>query len=111
MAPKSSGWGEISLRLQRSEIELTERLKNLSNEKANIYKERLMKVQKELINFDSKRTEPIEVARLITKVLAVRKPKVRYQTGHMSKLGAFLENLPQWWVDFIMERREISGTK
>jgi len=40
------------------------------------------------------------------KVLMVKKPKTRYQIGHMSKLGAFLENLPQSWVDSIMERRE-----
>jgi len=93
--------------VQRSEKELTERLKNLSNEKANIYKERLQKVQKELIKFDSKRTESIEVAELIAKVLAVKNPKTRYQIGYMSKLGAFLEKLPQSWVDSIMERREM----
>jgi NAD(P)-dependent dehydrogenase (short-subunit alcohol dehydrogenase family) len=60
----------------------------------------------DLAKFDSKRTEPTEIAKLIAKVLIVKKPKTRYQIGHMSKLGAFLEKLPQSWVDFIMGRRE-----
>lgn len=29
----------------------------------------------------------------------------------MSKLGMFLETLPQSWVDFIMEKRELSAIK
>ena len=58
------------------------------------------------IEFDAHRTEPIEVAKLIAKVLEVKKPKVRYQIGYMSKMGAFLEKLPQSWVDYIMEKRE-----
>ena len=94
--------------VQRSEKELNEKLKNLSSEKIDIYKDRLMKVQKELTKFDSKRTEPINVAKLIAEVLMAKKPKMRYQIGHMSKMGAFLEKLPQSWVDSIMERREIS---
>lgn len=97
--------------VQRSDREFTERLKNLPGEKADIYKERLMGVQKELKKFDSKRTEPIDVARVIAKVLMAKKPKMRYHIGYMSGLGAFLEKLPQSWVDYIMERREMSGKK
>jgi NAD(P)-dependent dehydrogenase (short-subunit alcohol dehydrogenase family) len=90
----------------RSEKELAEKLEKMPKEKSDIYKARLEKVLKDQEKFDSKRTDSIKVAKLIGKVLAVKNPKTRYQIGHMSKLGAFLENLPQVWVDFIMERIE-----
>jgi NAD(P)-dependent dehydrogenase (short-subunit alcohol dehydrogenase family) len=90
----------------RSEKELAERLETMPKEMSDIYKARLEKVLKDQAKFDSKRTEPTEVAMLIANVLAVKNPKTRYQIGHMSKLGAFLEKLPQLWVDSIMEKRE-----
>lgn len=73
---------------------------------SGIYKSRLEKVLKDQEKFDCKRTEPVEVARLIAQVLELKKPRTRYHIGHMSRLGAFLENLPQSWVDAIMARRE-----
>jgi NAD(P)-dependent dehydrogenase (short-subunit alcohol dehydrogenase family) len=93
--------------VERSEKELAARLGNMSKEKSAIYKSRLEKVLKDQEKFDSKRTEPTEVAKLIAKVLMVKKPKTRYQIGHMSKLGAFLEKLPQSWVDSILMVRFI----
>jgi NAD(P)-dependent dehydrogenase (short-subunit alcohol dehydrogenase family) len=91
----------------RSEKELAERLDKMPKEKSDIYKSRLEKILKGQEKFDSKRTEPIEVAKLIAYVLVVKNPKTRYQIGHMSKLGALLEKFPQSWVDFIMEKREM----
>ncbi len=70
------------------------------------YKNSLSKFIDEQVKFDAERTEPTEVAKLIGKVLKVNKPKVRYQIGHLSKMGAFLEKLPQSWIDYIMEKRE-----
>jgi NAD(P)-dependent dehydrogenase (short-subunit alcohol dehydrogenase family) len=90
----------------RSEKKLAVRLEKLSKEKSDVYRTRLEKVLKDQEEFDSKRTEPAKVAELIAKVLLEKNPKTRYQIGHMSKLGASLEILPQLWVDFIMERRE-----
>jgi NAD(P)-dependent dehydrogenase (short-subunit alcohol dehydrogenase family) len=90
----------------RSEKELAVRLGKMAKEKSDIYKARLEKVLKDQVKFDSKRTEPIEVAKLIRKVLLLKNSKTRYQIGHMSKLGALLENLPQSWVDSIMAKRE-----
>jgi len=97
--------------VQRSENELATRIKNMPHGRMDIYKARLEKVLRDQVKFDSKRTEPTEVAKLIASVLAEKKPKTRYQTGHMSKMGSFLEKLPQSWVDFIMERREIKSLK
>jgi NAD(P)-dependent dehydrogenase (short-subunit alcohol dehydrogenase family) len=90
----------------RSEKELEARVENMPKEKSAIYKSRLEKVLKDQEKFDSKRTESTEVAKLIGKVLTIKNPKTRYQIGYMSKLGAFLEKLPQSWVDSIMEKRE-----
>ena len=72
----------------------------------DIYKSRLVKLEKDLKKFATKRTEPEKVAELIARVLSMNKPKVRYQIGYMSGLGAFLEKLPQSWVDYIMGKRE-----
>jgi NAD(P)-dependent dehydrogenase (short-subunit alcohol dehydrogenase family) len=91
---------------KRTENNIIEQLRNCSKERLDIYESRLVKLEKELKKFAVKRTEPEKVAELIAKVLSMKKPKVRYQLGHMSRLGAFFENLPQSWVDFIMGERE-----
>ena len=48
---------------------------------------------REQIEFNTHITEPTEAAKLIAKVLEVKKPKVRYQIGDMSKMSALLEKL------------------
>jgi len=90
----------------RTETKLAEMLKSWPADKLDIYKDRLLKLQQNLGHFSSKRTDPEKVANLISKVLNTRNPRVRYQIGHMSGLGALLEKLPQSWVDFIMGKRE-----
>lgn len=91
---------------ERTEDNLTAMFNNWSKEKLDIYKNRLIRVQKDSKQFDTKRTNPEKVAILISKVLSADNPRVRYQVGYMSGLGAFLEKLPQSWVDFIMGKRE-----
>ena len=91
---------------EKSINQLKKKLNEWPPDRLAPYKKRLLKFIDEQVKFDEKRTEPIEVAKLIEKVLKVKKPKVRYQIGHMSKMGAFLEKLPQSWVDYIMEKRE-----
>ena len=57
-----------------------------SKEKSDIYKERLLKLQKDLKQSDAKRTEPEKVAILIAKELLKKSPKVRYRIGYI-RLG------------------------
>ncbi len=91
---------------EKSISQLKKKLNEWPSERLAPYKSRLLKFIDDQVKFDLKRTEPIEVARLIGKVLEVKKPKVRYQIGYSSKKGAFLEKLPQSWVDYIMEKVE-----
>ncbi|MGA2823313.1 MAG: SDR family NAD(P)-dependent oxidoreductase [Bacteroidales bacterium] len=91
---------------KRTENNIIEKLKDCPNKRIGIYENRLDKLEKELKKFTAKRTEPEKVAILISKVLSTENPKVRYQVGYLSGLGAFLEKLPQSWVDFIMGKRE-----
>jgi len=91
---------------ERTYDNLTVMFSKWPKEKLAIYKDRLIKVQNDLRQFDTKRTDPERVAILISKVLNARNPRIRYQVGHMSGLGAFLEKLPQSLVDFIMGKRE-----
>ncbi|MGA3015159.1 MAG: SDR family NAD(P)-dependent oxidoreductase, partial [Bacteroidales bacterium] len=86
--------------VHRSEIELEEKLKNLPPGMAGLYQNRLQKVLSQNQKFDLNRTESVDVAKLIAKILATKNPKTRYHIGKMSGLGAFLEKLPQSWVDF-----------
>lgn len=91
---------------ERTEDTLAAMFNNWPKEKLDIYKNRLVKVQRDLKQFSAKRTDPEKVAILISKILSADNPKIRYQVGYMSGLGAFLEKLPQSWVDFIMGKRE-----
>jgi len=91
---------------KRTENNIIEKLKDCPKERVDIYESRLVKLEKDLKKFATKRTEPEKVAELIARVLSMNKPKVRYHLGYMSRLGAFLEKLPQSWVDYIMGKRE-----
>ena len=91
---------------KRTENNIIEKLKDSPKERVEIYESRLVKLEKGLKKIATKRTEPEKVAELIAKVLVMNKPKIRYQLGYMSNLGAFLEKLPQSWVDYIMGKRE-----
>ena len=91
---------------ERTEDNLSDMFNNWSKEKLDIYRNRLIKVQRDFRQFSAKRTDPEKVAKLISKILSADNPRVRYQVGYMSGLGAFLEKLPQSWVDFIMRKRE-----
>ncbi len=91
---------------KRTETNIVEKLNYCPKERLEIYKSRLSKLEKDLKKLAGKRTEPEKVAELIAKVLRISRPKIRYQVGYMSSLGAFLEKLPQSLVDYIMRKRE-----
>lgn len=90
----------------RTENHLSEMLDTWPKERSAIYRHRLIELLKNLKRFNAKRTEPEKVASLVSKVMTARNPRVRYQVGHMSGLGAFLEKLPQSLVDYLMGKRE-----
>jgi len=75
----------------------------LQHPKADLYRSRLEKWSKEMAVFDKKRTEPVEVARVVQKALCARRPKQRYSIGYMSGIAGFLESLPQPLTDFLLK--------
>ncbi len=91
---------------KRSIEQLKQSMSEWPPERLAPYKDRLLQFIQDQVKFDLYRTESIEVAKLVAKVLRINKPKVRYQIGYLSRMGAFLEKLPQSWVDKIMEKRE-----
>ncbi|MGA1978251.1 MAG: SDR family NAD(P)-dependent oxidoreductase [Bacteroidales bacterium] len=91
---------------ERTENRLSEMLNIWPEDKSSFYKNRLLKFLQDSKKFGVKRTNPQKVADLVFKILTARKPRIRYRTGMMSGMGAFLEKLPQSWVDFIMMKRE-----
>ena len=60
---------------------------------------------RDIAEFDKKRTEPEEVAKVILKALSADKPKRRYSVGHMAGAAALLESLPQPLADSILKAR------
>lgn len=91
---------------KRTEQNIINQIKGFPEDIIDIYRSRLTKTENDLKKFGTKRTHPDKVAQLIAKVLISKNPRVRYQVGHMSKMGAFLEKFPQSWVDKIMMKRE-----
>ena len=80
-------------------------LQQWPRERLDLYSEALNKELKELNAYDAKRTEPVEVAKVVQRALELDHPRRRYQIGYLSWAAALLEVLPQSWADAIMARR------
>jgi len=91
---------------EKTARELEKNLQHWPEEKLVLYRDTLLKEREELSAFDEKRTPPREVARVIFKALTARKPRRKYLVGHMARAAAFLEYLPQTWVDYVMAKRK-----
>jgi len=89
----------------RGARELEEDFRQWPRERLDLYAETLQKEQAELSEFDTRRSDPEVIARVVHTALIAPRPKRRYQVGYMSGLAATLEYLPQSLVDWIMERR------
>jgi len=87
---------------------LKEAISKWPEEKYKLYEKALEKEIIEQQEFDKKRTDPIEVAKIVYRALIDRKPKRRYRVGYMSGFAGFFELFPQTIVDYIMEKRSIT---
>jgi len=85
--------------------DLDENIKKWRGEKYELYAKALEKTRKEFEEFDKKRTDPLEAAKVVYRALIGKKPKRRYRVGHMSALAAFFELFPQTIIDYMMERK------
>jgi NAD(P)-dependent dehydrogenase (short-subunit alcohol dehydrogenase family) len=74
-------------------------------ERSALYEPAMRRWQDDMAEFDAKRTEPERVAGVIFEALYAGEPKRRYSIGHMARMAAFLEALPQPAVDWILARR------
>jgi NAD(P)-dependent dehydrogenase (short-subunit alcohol dehydrogenase family) len=77
----------------------------LQHPKAELYRQQMRQWAKEMAEFDTKRTEPEAVARVVLQSLQARSPRRRYRVGYMSGPAAWLEALPQGWTDAILKMR------
>lgn len=74
-------------------------------ERFALYADSLRREQAELARFDERRSEPVEVAKVVARALDAARPRRRYRIGYLAGFAALLEYLPQTWVDAIMARR------
>ncbi|HVP20252.1 MAG TPA: SDR family NAD(P)-dependent oxidoreductase [Anaerolineaceae bacterium] len=105
-------WGIPCIQVRCGGIKTTKGLQTtteaaaiLQHPRGDLYRERLDKWARDMAEFDEKRTEPEQVARLVGKVLLTSHPRRRYSIGHMSTAAAFLEILPQSLTDAILKAR------
>ncbi len=90
--------------VERSYHELEENLKIWPPEKLSYYAEALGKIKQNFELYDKKRTDPVEVAKIIEKAVSDIKPRKKYRVGHLSLLSGLLENLPQDAIDALMPK-------
>ncbi len=90
---------------KRTEAELEQAFARWPSDRVVLYEEKLRNEAFNQEGFNSKRTDPVEVAEIVHTALTAARPKRRYQIGYLSGLAALLELLPQGWADAIMERR------
>ena len=91
--------------VEKSYKQLEEFFQHWSKEKVSLYADILKREIEKLKKFDKKRTEPIEVAKIVYKALCVKNPKSRYKIGYMSGLSTMFEYFPQTFIDYIMAKR------
>jgi NAD(P)-dependent dehydrogenase (short-subunit alcohol dehydrogenase family) len=91
---------------QRIEKYFSEMFDHWPKEIVNVYKDRLIRLRKDMELFNKRRTDPEKVAMLVYEILNKKNPKTKYQVGYMSNLGSFFEKLPQSWADFVMKKKE-----
>jgi NAD(P)-dependent dehydrogenase (short-subunit alcohol dehydrogenase family) len=68
-------------------------------EKLKLYFGALKETKDKYKSYDNKRTEPVEVAKIVYTALSAEKPRKKYRIGYLSGLSAFLEYLPQNLMD------------
>jgi NAD(P)-dependent dehydrogenase (short-subunit alcohol dehydrogenase family) len=77
----------------------------LRHPNAELYRRALEDWGREMAAFDARRTDPVEVARTVERALLALRPRRRYAIGHMARLAAILEALPQPLADAILATR------
>lgn len=89
----------------RTTSDMKELLQNAAPERGALYEQALWKWEKDMAEFDEKRTEPKQVAEVILKVLSARRPRRQYSVGYMAGAANILESLPQSLADSILKMR------
>jgi NAD(P)-dependent dehydrogenase (short-subunit alcohol dehydrogenase family) len=90
--------------VEKSARELNEALERWTPEQQTLYSRAIQRLQERLTKFDTNRSEPEAVARIVYRALSTRKPKRRYQVGHGSNTMAMLHFMPQSVIDYVFSK-------
>ena len=80
-------------------------LRKASPSRISLYEDALRIWEKEMGEFDKKRTEPEAVAKTVLRALVAKRPRLKYSIGHMANAARFLEAMPQSVGDRILKMR------
>lgn len=89
----------------KNDRELEEAMSRWPRERLALYADALKEERESLAAFDAKRSDPMAIAEKVRQALLAERPKRVYRAGHLARLAAVLELLPQALVDGIMRRR------
>ena len=89
----------------RTTQDVEDLLSRVEPDRAELYAPELAAWATEMAEFDERRTDVARVAAVVERALRAKVPKRRYSVGHMARLAAVLELLPQGLADLILRRR------
>lgn len=89
---------------ERSARELDEALKHWTSEQQALYLTAIHRLQERLARFDTNRTDPEEVARVVCEALSAKKPKRKYRVGRGANAMAMLHFMPQSVIDYVFSK-------
>jgi NAD(P)-dependent dehydrogenase (short-subunit alcohol dehydrogenase family) len=89
---------------ERTARELVESLRHWPQEHLELYSRSLQRVQGRLAKFDTGRSEPEDVAEVVSKALCTKKPRRKYFVGRGARAMSILRLMPQSVVDYIFSK-------
>jgi NAD(P)-dependent dehydrogenase (short-subunit alcohol dehydrogenase family) len=89
---------------ERTALELEDAIEQWPQERVELYLQAFQRLQKGFAKFDTRRSDPEEVAKVVFRALCAKKPRRKYLVGHGSKGMAMLRFMPQPLIDYIFSR-------
>jgi NAD(P)-dependent dehydrogenase (short-subunit alcohol dehydrogenase family) len=89
----------------RTTTDLEAAIQRAPRDRVSLYERALRKWEKDMNDFDKKRTEPELVAETVLKALLAERPKRKYSVGYMVNAARLLEAMPRSIGDRILKMR------
>jgi NAD(P)-dependent dehydrogenase (short-subunit alcohol dehydrogenase family) len=89
---------------ERTARELENAIEQWPQERVELYLQAFRRLQAGFAKFDTERSDPEEVAKVVFRALCAKKPKRKYLVGHRAKAMAMLRFMPQSLIDYVFSK-------